>query len=162
MVIVFTGPMGCGKSTLGHLLSSRLGWRFLDGDDYHPRKNKAKMKAGIPLDDDDRRPWLQRLHAILQEAVAKDENMILACSALKRSYRHRLGIDQRTIRSVFLKGTAELLERRIAARTHDYMNASLLQSQLETLEEPETGLIVNIDASPDDILDDIISALSIN
>lgn len=120
------------------------------------------MKAGIPLDDDDRRPWLQRLHAILQEAVAKDENMILACSALKRSYRHRLGIDQRTIRSVFLKGTAELLERRIAARTHDYMNASLLQSQLETLEEPETGLIVNIDASPDDILDDIISALSIN
>lgn len=154
--------MGCGKTTIGQLISSRLGWRFLDGDDYHPKKNKAKMMAGIPLDDDDRRPWLQRLHAILQDAVAKDENMILACSALKRSYRHRLGIDQRTIHSIFLKGTAELLERRIAARTHDYMNASLLQSQLETLEEPETGLIVNIDASPDDIIDDIICALSIN
>jgi gluconokinase len=107
-------------------------------------------------------PWLQRLHAILQEAVAKDENLILACSALKRSYRRRLGIDQQAIHSVFLKGTAELLERRIAARTHDYMNASLLQSQLKTLEVPETGIIVNLGASPDTIVDKIISALPIN
>lgn len=153
--------MGCGKTTIGRLLSSRLGWRFADGDDYHSKENREKMKAGIPLDDDDRLPWLQTLHAVLQDAVAKNENMILACSALKRSYRRRLGINQQTLRSVFLKGTTELLEQRIAARTHAYMNTSLLKSQLETLEEPETGLIVNIDASPGAIIEEIVRELQI-
>jgi carbohydrate kinase (thermoresistant glucokinase family) len=154
--------MGCGKTTIGKLLSSKLGWRFADGDDYHPEENREKMRAGIPLDDEDRLPWLRTLQKTLQTACAKDEDMILACSALKRSYRRILGIDQDKIRSIYLKGTAELLQKRIASRTHEYMHTSLLTSQLDTVEAPETGVIVNIDTSPEEIVEVILRRLSVN
>jgi carbohydrate kinase (thermoresistant glucokinase family) len=152
--------MGCGKTTIGKLLSSRLGWRFADGDDYHPKENREKMRAGIPLDDEDRLPWLRTLRATLAAAVTQKENLVLACSALKRSYRRILGIDQEKIRSIYLKGTAELLQQRIASRSHEYMHTSLLTSQLDTLEAPETGLIVDIDPSPEKIVETILHELS--
>lgn len=148
MVIVLIGPMGSGKTTIGKLLSAHTGWRFADGDDFHPPDNIKKMAAGIALDDDDRLPWLQSLGNLIQQTIANGENLILACSALKRHYRQLLGIDQQQVLSVYLKGSAELLQERIAGRSDHYMNKDLLTSQLQTLEEPTDGLIMDIVDTP--------------
>lgn len=151
MVIVLMGPMGCGKTTVGEKLAQMTGWGFYDADDYHPEVNKKKMAEGIALDDHDRYPWLQILGRIIEDHLGRGENMILACSALKKKYRLHLGIDQQTIFSVYLQGSCELLKERIEGRSHDFMARDLLQSQLETLEEPEKGLAVDIAASPEEI-----------
>lgn len=161
MIIVLTGPMGCGKTTIGRLLSEKLGWRFADGDDYHPAENIRKMRQGVPLSDADRIPWLHLLREHLMQTNARGENLIMACSALKRQYRKILGIDQRSVLSVYLKGSHELLQQRIEKRTHQYMNKGLLASQLATLEEPQSGLSVDIDATPEEIVNRIISGLSL-
>lgn len=161
MVIVLTGPMGCGKTTIGKLLANRLGWRFADGDDFHPPANIAKMKTGLPLGDEDRYPWLHILHTAIEKAVSDNDNLILACSALKQEYRKLLGINQQSVISVYLQGSPELLRERIEARTHLYMDKSLLESQLNTLEEPQSGLIVSIADSPEVIVDSIISRISV-
>lgn len=160
MVIVLIGPMGCGKTTVGRLLSARLGWRFEDGDDFHPDANRRKMNAGVPLDDEDRYPWLQLLHTMLADAAAKDENLILACSALKRTYRQLLGIDQQRIISVYLKADRELLRARVEARSHQFMNKSLIDSQLATLEEPSTGLQVDVGGTPEEVVEQIVKNLA--
>jgi carbohydrate kinase (thermoresistant glucokinase family) len=151
MVIIVLGPMGCGKTTIGKTLADQMGWQFFDADDYHPEANKQKMAQGIPLDDADRQPWLQTLHTMAQQHLRAGTNMILACSALKKKYRRILGIDQQHIFSVFLKGSYSLLKERISTRSHEYMAKDLLQSQLDTLEEPETGLTVDIAGTPDEI-----------
>ncbi len=161
MIVILTGPMGCGKTTIGRLLAENLGWRFEDGDDYHPSANIAKMKKGIPLDDDDRFPWLGILRSMILQCLQKEENLILACSALKKKYRTHLGINQQDVVSVYLKGSAELLEQRVAKRSHLYMKRSLLASQIATLEEPRSGIIVNIDAEPQEIVNEITKKLSI-
>ena len=153
--------MGCGKTTIGRLLSIRLGWRFEDGDDFHPEENIRKMQSGQPLEDEDRYPWLEVLHGMIRKSLQSDENMILACSALKRDYRRRLGIDQRSVVSVYLKGSAELLQQRVAARTHRYMDKGLLESQLNTLEEPRHGLVVSIANRPEEIVDEIERQLAL-
>lgn len=160
MVIVLMGPMGCGKTTVGRLLSERMGWRFEDADDFHPPANVAKMKSGVPLDDDDRLPWLHSLKDMIDQAVKNEENMILACSALKNKYRVALGVNQESVVSAYLKGSQELLRERIAARTHQYMNKDLLTSQLRTLEEPEDGLIVSIASTPDAAVEEIVQGIS--
>lgn len=160
MVIVLIGPMGCGKTTVGRLLSSRLGWRFEDGDDFHPEANRRKMNSGIPLDDDDRYPWLQKLRSMLEEAAAQDDDLILACSALKRQYRRLLGIDQKRILSVYLKADRDLLRQRVQARSHQFMNKGLVDSQLATLEEPETGLQVAVDGTPEEVVEQIVQKLA--
>lgn len=154
--------MGCGKTTIGRLLSTRLGWRFEDGDDYHPPANISKMKAGLPLCDEDRYPWLQILRSMIDAQLADKEKgpMILACSALKRSYRKLLGIDQQSVVSVYLQGSAALLQERIEARTHRFMAKGLLESQLRTLEEPRSGIRVSIDQSPEEIVEAIISEIN--
>jgi len=161
MIIVIIGPMGCGKSTVGVMLADRLNWTFADADDFHPPENVGKMRQGIPLDDDDRFGWLTSLRAHMEEQMQRGHNLILACSALKQSYRKMLGIDQKRIISVYLKGSAELLRQRIAGRSHQYMNESLLQSQLQTMEEPRGGLIVSIDQTPEKICSEIINELGI-
>ena len=109
VVIVLIGPMGCGKTTIGRLLSSRLDRPFHDADDFHPPENVSKMRAGIPLEDSDRFPWLKKLHAEIQMWLQKDQPVVLACSALKKEYRDMLGIDQKSVISVYLKGSLELI-----------------------------------------------------
>jgi carbohydrate kinase (thermoresistant glucokinase family) len=159
MVIVLIGPMGCGKTTIGEILAAKLAWKFYDADDYHPIANIKKMSEGIPLDDNDRVPWLETLHQIIIDHLSKANNMILACSALKQSYREILGIDQKQVHSVFLKGSFELLQSRITNRTHEYMSQELLASQLGTLEEPTTGIVVDISGTPEQTGQAIIDAL---
>ncbi len=162
MVIVLIGPMGCGKTTIGKLLSANTGWRFADGDDFHPPENIKKMAAGIPLDDDDRLPWLQSLGHMISQTIDDGGNLILACSALKRQYRKLLGIDQERIFSVYLKGTPELLQQRITGRTNHYMNKDLLTSQLQTLEEPRNGLTMSIADNPETIARKLAWRISTN
>ena len=157
--VVLMGPMGSGKTTIGELLSSEIGWKLYDADDYHPIENKKKMADGIPLDDNDRGPWLRILKEIIDDSLSQGQSMILACSALKEQYRKQLGVDQKRVFSLFLRGSRELLSERIEARSHEYMNKDLLVSQLETLEEPETGFIVDISGTPEQVIDRIRNAL---
>ena len=155
MVIVLVGPMGCGKTTIGKVLARKTGWNFEDADDFHPLSNKTKMASGIPLDDNDRAPWLQILHDLIQDYLAQGENLILACSALKKKYRRALGINQTTVICVFLLGSPELLRERVGQRNHEYMSKDLLQSQLDTLEVPTGGITVSVDGTPDVVADQI-------
>ncbi len=162
MILVVMGPMGSGKTTIGKLLASRFGWPFYEGDDFHPPENVAKMQAGIPLTDDDRRPWLETLRGIIDERLQEGANAILACSALKETYRQMLGVDQKTVITVYLRGSFELVRRRVEGREHRYMNKNLLRSQFNALEEPEAGLTLDATASPDEIVDIISAQLKIN
>lgn len=146
MIVVVMGVSGAGKSAIGAALARELGWRFLDADDFHPPENIAKMAAGQPLDDDDRRPWLERLNRELWKFDAAHESVVLGCSALKERYRRRLteGIKRYTL--VYLKGDFALIHSRLAQRRHRYMPAALLQSQFDALEPPERAIAVDVAA----------------
>jgi gluconokinase len=142
VIVIVMGVSGAGKSTIGEALARELGWPFIDADDHHPPQNVAKMAAGVPLTDADRAPWLGELNA----ALRREENAVLACSALKQSYRDRLtaGISASTF--VFLNGDSALIGSRLAQRRHSYMPASLLCSQFEALEPPEKAIAVDVSA----------------
>ncbi len=155
MIIVLIGPMGCGKTTVGKILAARLGWPFDDADDFHPKENVDKMQAGIALDDHDRQGWLTTLNERINRRKTAGENLILACSALKKQYRDLLGIDQQQVFSVYLKGDFDLLRVRIAGRNHQYMNKDLLTSQLAAMEEPENGLTLHIGPGPEKLAEEI-------
>ncbi len=157
MVIVLIGPMGCGKTTVGKMLAARLGWPFDDADDFHPKENVDKMQAGIALDDHDRQGWLTTLRERINHRKTAGENLILACSALKKNYRDLLGIDQQQVLSVYLKGDFHLLQARIEARNHQFMNKDLLNSQLAAMEEPENGLTLHIGPDPEQLAGEIVT-----
>ncbi|MDH4324469.1 MAG: gluconokinase [Betaproteobacteria bacterium] len=139
MIVVVMGVSGSGKSTVGALLAGRLGWEFLDADEFHPRANVEKMAAGIALEDADRWPWLARLNLELRQR----EHAVLACSALKQAYRDKL-CDRLDCRIVHLRGAVELLRARLQARKHRYMPASLLESQFATLEPPAGAIDIDV------------------
>jgi carbohydrate kinase (thermoresistant glucokinase family) len=162
MVLILIGPMGCGKTTIGKMLSKKLGWRFYDADDFHPKKNVEKMRAGIALTDEDRKLWLEELHANIRRWLRYQESTILACSALKQTYRDILGVNQDSVKTVYLKGSYELLRKRTEQRQHRYMNKDLLRSQFDTLEEPKEGLIVDISSAPETIVTTIMKNLKQN
>jgi gluconokinase len=155
MIVVVMGVSGSGKSTIGQPLAERLGYPFLDADEFHPPANVAKMAAGIPLTDADRQPWLELLNAELR---AQDD-AVLACSALKESYRRTLSQGLADCRLVHLRGSIELIRSRLAERKHRYMPASLLESQFATLEPPQGAIEVDIAQSPERCVDEIVAAL---
>jgi gluconokinase len=155
MIVVVMGVSGSGKSTLGEMLARQLGFPFLDADEYHPPENVAKMAAGIPLTDADRQPWLELLNAKLRA----QNDAVLACSALKESYRQTLSQDLADFRLVHLRGGVELIRSRLAERKHRYMPASLLESQFATLEPPQDAIDVDIGASIENCLATIATRL---
>jgi gluconokinase len=155
MIVVVMGVSGAGKSTIGELLASRLRCRFLDADQFHPAANVAKMAAGTPLTDEDRWPWLQNLNFKLREG----QTAVLACSALKESYRQALASGLTDCRFVHLNGNIELIRARLKQRQHRYMPASLLESQFATLEPPTHAIGVDIGQSPERCVEDILAAL---
>ena len=154
--VVLMGVSGCGKSTVGKLLSARTGAEFFDGDDFHPEQNVRKMTSGIPLNDEDRRGWLESLCNLLYN---HDEPIIIACSALKQNYRDILASGHITPRFVYLEGTKELLQERANARANQedhFMPTTLLDSQLDTLEQPGLdALTISIEDSPEQITETI-------
>ncbi len=159
MIIVLIGPMGCGKTTIGRLLAEKLDCDLDDADDFHPPENITKMRSGTPLNDEDRAGWLEILAKRIENKRKQNERLVLACSALKQKYRDILGINQNDIISVYLKGSLLTLEKRLSSRNHQFMNNDLLLSQLETLEEPSDGIIVDIQNSTETLVEIIISKL---
>jgi gluconokinase len=162
-LIVVMGVSGCGKTSVGEGLAARLGLPFIEGDVLHPNANVEKMAAGIPLQDEDRWPWLDRIGAALAEGAGKGEGLIVSCSALRQTYRDRLrAAAGGRLAFVFLYGSRELLEARMKARKGHFMPPSLLESQLATLEDPrgEEGVVaVDIATTLEEIVTAAASAL---
>src|SRR5437870_10590994 len=151
MIIVLMGVTGSGKTTVGKLLARELGWRYFDADDFHPPANVARMRSGVALDDADRQPWLEGLRGLIRDSLESEENVVLACSALKETYRRRLLINKR-VKLVFLKGDFQLIQKRLSKRRGHYMNPALLESQFATLEQPNDSLEIDISADAAEIV----------
>jgi gluconokinase len=156
--VLVMGVSGSGKSTLGKALADRLGWTFADADDHHPPANREKMSQGQALTDEDRQPWLERLHEVISEHVLEDKTILLACSALKERYRDILVGDLEGVALVFLRGDAELIAERMRQREH-FMPVSLLETQLATLEPPTNAMIVDIAQPIETMLEQIVTQL---
>jgi gluconokinase len=162
MVIVLMGVSGSGKTTIGKILAEQLGWTFLEGDDFHPPANVAKMRAGVPLTDADRAPWLAALRERVDAACERGENVVLACSALKHAYRDYLEKHEpECVQYVYLHGSEELIRQRLAARKGHFMNPGLLHSQFETLEPPADALRVEVAGTAEACADEIRRKLNL-
>ena len=162
--LVVMGVSGSGKSTIADALAQRLGWTYEDGDRFHPASNIAKMSAGHPLTDEDRRPWLQAIADEIDRVCGAGERAVIACSALKRVYRDILVHGRNDVRIIHLDGTQELIASRLAARKDHFMPPGLLASQFKTLEPPgrsENAIVVSIDSTVDAIVHDIVSQLGL-
>ena len=160
MILLVMGVTGSGKTTVGKLLAQRLGWLFLDADDFHPAENIAKMKRGIPLRDEDREPWLTAIHAELLECAAKNKDAVLACSALKQSYRERLGAGVE-LRICYLKGTYQEIGVRLQSRTRHFAGEGILAGQFADLEEPRDALVLRVSEPPEEIVGDVLRKLKL-
>ncbi len=162
--VVVMGVCGTGKTTVGEGVAHRFGCLFLEGDSFHPKENVEKMRAGLPLDDDDRWPWLEKLGRTIGDQVREGQKVVAACSALKRIYRDRLRhYAGRDILFIMLDGDSALIEKRMAARKGHYMPPTLLESQLAILERPgrdETSISLDVADTPQRLIDDAISAMS--
>jgi gluconokinase len=160
VIVLLMGPAGSGKTTVGELLAPQLGWEFADGDSFHSPANIEKMARGVPLDDHDRIPWLDAIRAAMEQWNAQRRNVVLACSALKKSYRERLLINS-AVRLVYLKGTYDLLRQRLHARKGHYATEQILTSQFADLEEPADAITIDVDRSPEEIVLEIRRQLSL-
>lgn len=154
------GVSGAGKTTVGQLLAADMGWDFADADNYHSAANLEKMRSGIPLTDADRAPWLESLRQMIADAIMARRNLVLACSALKQSYRDLLRVGPE-VRIVYLKAAPVRLHERLHARRGHYMTEQMLASQLGTLEEPKHALVIDASPSPAKIVTDIRAGLSL-
>jgi gluconokinase len=164
MIILMMGVAGAGKTTIGRQLANELGWRFCDADAFHAPEHIEQLRQGIPLTDEDRRPWLARIHAAIGEWVHRREQVVLACSVLKAAYRAAVlaGYGDH-VRIVYLKASRRLLQQRLTDRTGHFMGESLLTSQFNALEEPSDAEALAIDAAeaPTAIIGQIRSALDV-
>jgi gluconokinase len=166
MIVVVAGVAGSGKTTVGQLLARRLGWQFADGDSFHPAANVAKMRAGLPLTDDDRRPWLAAITAWMDDIIASGQSATLACSALKRRYRDELLGGRQQAAMVFLTITAAQDEARLHRRKGHFFHEPLMASQFAALELPDPAerqvhLFPTADRPPGQIVTDIIAMLGL-
>jgi gluconokinase len=159
MIVLVMGVAGSGKTTVGRLLAESAGFAFLDADDLHSAANIAKMSAGLPLTDSDRAPWLAAVRERLVNAANRQDDLVVACSALKRAYRTFLGRDVPVIWT-FLKGDPDLFRDRLRQRTGHFMSAHMLSSQLEALEEPTDAIVVDAAQPPQAIVREILAQLS--
>jgi gluconokinase len=163
--LIVMGVSGSGKTTVASKLAERLRWTFEDGDRFHPKSNVEKMSAGHPLTDEDRWPWLNAIADEIERVCTAGKHAVIACSALKRTYRDVLLRGRDDVRIVFLNGTQQLIAHRLALRKDHFMPPGLLDSQFRTLEPPrldENAVDVSIDASVDAIVDDIVSKLEVS
>jgi gluconokinase len=161
MILVIMGVAGSGKSTIGQKLADELGWPFHDGDDFHPAANIQKMAQGIPLSDDDRAAWLAALAKLIRKLERAGRSGVIACSALKQSYRETLQQGLNDVKFVYLKGSYSLILARLQARKGHYMRPEMLKSQFEALEEPQQTGIIDIDQTPEAIVQQIRQALAV-
>ena len=159
MIVVIMGAAGSGKTTVGQRLAAALGWPFFDGDDFHPPASVAKMASGVPLDDEDREPWLARLRALIDEHASAGTSAVIACSALRQRYRERFLAGCSEARLVYLEADAALLAQRLAARAGHFFPAALLESQLAALEPPEDAIAIHAGQPVADIVSAVIEAL---
>ncbi|SIT51246.1 thermoresistant gluconokinase (Gluconate kinase) [Paraburkholderia piptadeniae] len=163
MILIAMGVSGAGKTRIGELLAERLNCSFTDGDAFHSAANKEKMHHGIPLTDDDRWPWLKAIRTAIEEKQKANETAVFTCSSLKRSYRDILRKEDKDVCFVYLKGTRELLAQRLQTRTGHFFDPSLLQSQLDTLEEPgeDEAITVSIELTPEQIVDETLAKIKL-
>jgi gluconokinase len=162
-IIVVTGVSGSGKTTVGALLAGRLRWKYAEADDFHPAANIEKMAAGIPLTDEDRRPWLAAIGAWIDSQIQAGKPGVVTCSALKRAYRDRLRAGRPQVRLVYLRGSRDLIAARLAARHGHFFRPELLDTQFAALEEPEPDehvLVVPVLDTPEEIVEEIVARLA--
>jgi len=160
MIVILMGVVGAGKTTVGRLLAEQLGWQFADADDFHPPSNVEKIRSGISLNDDDRKPWLDSLRTAITAWVAAHRNVVLACSALKRSYRQELAVGPE-VRFVYLKGSADLIAERLRSRQGHFADEQILAGQFADLEEPDAAVTVEIASTPQQIVAEIRKKLGL-
>jgi gluconokinase len=160
MIILLMGVTGSGKSRVGKQLALELGWRFLEGDDFHSPENIEKLRQGEPLSDEDRKPWLEAIREAIRAAMDRGENAVVTCSALKEPYRRMLQLSEQVI-FVYLKATIPLIQERLKKRVGHFMNPNLIQSQFDTLEEPKEALQIDAGLTPAQIIEAIRKRLSV-
>ena len=159
-IIVIMGVAGCGKSTIGAMLALELGWDFYDADDLHSESNRLKMAQNIPLTDEDREGWLDSLRSLIGQNIQNEKPIVLACSALKKSYRDILMINEQ-VEFIYLRGTYEQIEARLLQRSGHFMSAKMLASQFDILEEPQDALTIDITHTPQEIISIIRKGLAL-
>jgi gluconokinase len=160
VIVLLMGPTGSGKTTVGELLASQLQWEFVDGDNFHPPANIEKMSHGVPLNDRDRAPWLDSIRKAILQWAAERRDVVLACSALKRSYREKLCVDS-NVQPVYLKGSYELLQQRLHSRHGHFAGEQILAGQFADLEEPVDAVTVSVSGKPEEIVAEIRKRLEL-
>jgi gluconokinase len=159
MIFIVMGVSGSGKTTLGKAVSNTLGWKFYEGDEYHPAENIEKMRTGIPLDDEDRLPWLLSLSNVIKDAIEKKENIVISCSALKEAYRKILKVSD-DVKFIYLKGSYDLIRTRLEQRLVHFFKPEMLKSQFDALEEPGQAIEIDISKSSESTIKDILDIIN--
>ncbi|MGD1006429.1 MAG: gluconokinase [Ignavibacteriaceae bacterium] len=159
MIFIVMGVSGSGKTTVAKAVSNKFGWKYYEGDEYHPAENVEKMKNWIPLNDEDRLPWLLSLRKVVEEAISKRENIVISCSALKEAYRKILKVSEE-VKFIYLKGSYDLIRKRMEERIPHFFKPEMLKSQFDVLEEPQQAIEIDISKSSESIIGDVIDKIN--